>query len=116
MRSRCLLALVGMLALVLIPGDDAYGQRGGRGGGVRGGGARVSGGGAVGPYGGAGGGYRSTGTVDVNAFARHFGGGGHAKAAGALVTGTLSEARDRVIAEARTFLAAAKAPAGAAAS
>ena len=31
--------------------------------------------------------FRSTGDVDVNAFAKQFGGGGHAKAAGALITG-----------------------------
>ncbi len=48
--------------------------------------------------------FRSTGEVDVNAFARTFGGGGHAKASGALIAGTLAEVRDRVIAEARAFL------------
>jgi hypothetical protein len=73
MRRKCLPALVGLTALALIPGDDAYGQRGGRGGGGRGGaiggarggavgGARV-GGAAIGPYGGAGAGGRSVGTV-----------------------------------------------------
>jgi phosphoesterase RecJ-like protein len=50
--------------------------------------------------------FRSTGDVDVNAFARRFGGGGHAKAAGALVPGRLAEVRDRVVAEARDFLRA----------
>ena len=50
--------------------------------------------------------FRSTGGTDVNAFARRFGGGGHAKAAGALVAGELSEVRDRVVQEAREFLAA----------
>ena len=50
--------------------------------------------------------FRSTGTTDVNAFARRFGGGGHAKAAGALVAGSLGEVRDRVVTEARQFLAA----------
>ncbi len=49
--------------------------------------------------------FRSTGAVDVNSFARQFGGGGHAKAAGALITGTLDEVRERVLAAARTFLA-----------
>ncbi|HET7583636.1 MAG TPA: DHH family phosphoesterase [Gemmatimonadaceae bacterium] len=49
--------------------------------------------------------FRSTGNVDVNAFARRFGGGGHAKAAGALVPGTLDSVRDRVLAAAREFLA-----------
>lgn len=48
--------------------------------------------------------FRSTGAVDVNAFARQFGGGGHAKASGALIVGSLSEVRDRVIAAARQFL------------
>ena len=31
--------------------------------------------------------FRSTGEVDVNAFARQFGGGGHAKASGAMIAG-----------------------------
>lgn len=48
--------------------------------------------------------FRSTGATDVNAFARQFGGGGHAKAAGALVVGSLGEVRDRVVDAARTFL------------
>jgi len=49
--------------------------------------------------------FRSAGEVDVNAFAKEFGGGGHAKAAGALIAGTLEEARHDVIAAARLFLA-----------
>lgn len=48
--------------------------------------------------------FRSTGDTDVNAFARQFGGGGHAKAAGALVTGALGEVRDRVVDAARRLL------------
>ena len=48
--------------------------------------------------------FRSTGEVDVNAFARQFGGGGHAKASGALIAGSLAEVRDSVIAAARAFL------------
>jgi phosphoesterase RecJ-like protein len=48
--------------------------------------------------------FRSTGDTDVNAFARRFGGGGHAKAAGALISGELGEVRDRVVQEAREFL------------
>jgi phosphoesterase RecJ-like protein len=48
--------------------------------------------------------FRSTGEVDVNAFARQFGGGGHAKASGALIPGTLEEVRERVIAAAQQFL------------
>jgi phosphoesterase RecJ-like protein len=50
--------------------------------------------------------FRSTGTVDVNRFARQFGGGGHAKASGALMTGTLERVREQVVAAAREFLAA----------
>ena len=52
--------------------------------------------------------FRSTGATDVNAFARQFGGGGHAKAAGALVAGTLSEVRDQVVDAARTLLRSTK--------
>src|SRR5690349_19200878 len=48
--------------------------------------------------------FRSTGDVDVNQFARRFGGGGHVKASGALVAGTLDQVRDRVVADAKTFL------------
>jgi phosphoesterase RecJ-like protein len=48
--------------------------------------------------------FRSTGDVDVNRFARDFGGGGHARAAGALVTGSLDEVRTRVVDAARAFL------------
>jgi bifunctional oligoribonuclease and PAP phosphatase NrnA len=50
--------------------------------------------------------FRSTGATDVNAFARMFGGGGHAKAAGALVAGSLGEVRDQVVDAARTLLKA----------
>ncbi len=48
--------------------------------------------------------FRSTGDVDVNQFARRFGGGGHARASGALIAGTLDEVRDRVVAGAREFV------------
>jgi phosphoesterase RecJ-like protein len=48
--------------------------------------------------------FRSTGAIDVNSFARLFGGGGHAKASGALITGSLEEVRERVIAAAQKFL------------
>jgi phosphoesterase RecJ-like protein len=48
--------------------------------------------------------FRSTGEVDVNAFARQFGGGGHAKASGALIAGSLEEVRDRVLAAATQSL------------
>ena len=50
--------------------------------------------------------FRSTGEVDVNRFARTFGGGGHARAAGALIPGALEDVRQRVIDEARAYLAA----------
>jgi phosphoesterase RecJ-like protein len=53
--------------------------------------------------------FRSTGDVDVNAFARQFGGGGHVKASGALIVGSLDEVRDRVIAAARQFLSPSRA-------
>jgi phosphoesterase RecJ-like protein len=49
--------------------------------------------------------FRSTGAVDVNAFARRFGGGGHARAAGAMLPGSLDAVRDQVIGAARQFLA-----------
>lgn len=48
--------------------------------------------------------FRSTGNVDVNDFARKFGGGGHKRAAGAMVPGTLEEVRHSVISAAREFL------------
>jgi phosphoesterase RecJ-like protein len=48
--------------------------------------------------------FRSTGSVDVNAFARQFGGGGHARASGALIAGSLDSVRDRVLAAARSSL------------
>jgi phosphoesterase RecJ-like protein len=48
--------------------------------------------------------FRSTGGVDVNAFARQFGGGGHARASGALITGTMEEVRHTVVAAAREFV------------
>ena len=48
--------------------------------------------------------FRSTGDVDVNRFARQFGGGGHARAAGALLPGSLEEVRERVVEAAREFV------------
>jgi bifunctional oligoribonuclease and PAP phosphatase NrnA len=48
--------------------------------------------------------FRSTGDVDVNTFARQFGGGGHARASGALISGSLDEVRARVVDAARAFL------------
>ena len=52
--------------------------------------------------------FRSTGDVDVNALARQFGGGGHEKASGALVTGNLDDVRDRVVSAARDFMGPVK--------
>ncbi len=49
--------------------------------------------------------FRSTGSVDVNAFARMFGGGGHARAAGAMIPGKLEAVVERVVAAARSFVA-----------
>jgi bifunctional oligoribonuclease and PAP phosphatase NrnA len=50
--------------------------------------------------------FRSSGNVDVNKFAKQFGGGGHAKAAGALIEGTLDYVRHAVVQAARDFLRA----------
>jgi bifunctional oligoribonuclease and PAP phosphatase NrnA len=49
--------------------------------------------------------FRSTGDADVNALARRFGGGGHAKASGAMIAGTLEDVRARVLAAARESMA-----------
>ena len=48
--------------------------------------------------------FRSTGDVDVNALARQFGGGGHARAAGALIAGGLDEVQGEVVAAARAYV------------
>ena len=48
--------------------------------------------------------FRSIAGTDVNAFARQFGGGGHARASGALIAGSLEEVREQVVAAAREFL------------
>ena len=45
--------------------------------------------------------FRSTGDADVNALARRFGGGGHAKASGAMIAGSLDEVRAQVLEAAR---------------
>jgi phosphoesterase RecJ-like protein len=50
--------------------------------------------------------FRSTGDVDVNLFARRFGGGGHAKAAGAMIPGSLEEVRKTVLEAARAYVEA----------
>ncbi|HET8622825.1 MAG TPA: bifunctional oligoribonuclease/PAP phosphatase NrnA [Gemmatimonadales bacterium] len=47
---------------------------------------------------------RSVGSVDVAAFARQFGGGGHMKAAGLALVGSLADVQATVLAAARTYL------------
>jgi bifunctional oligoribonuclease and PAP phosphatase NrnA len=54
---------------------------------------------------------RSAGTTDVNAVARQFGGGGHVKASGALLSERLETARPRVLAAVRAALLASTATA-----
>jgi phosphoesterase RecJ-like protein len=49
--------------------------------------------------------FRSTGSVDVAEFARQYGGGGHAKASGALLQGTMAEVKARVLGDAKAYLA-----------
>jgi bifunctional oligoribonuclease and PAP phosphatase NrnA len=48
---------------------------------------------------------RSVGDVNVAELARRFGGGGHAKAAGMAISGTMAEVQQRVLAAAREFVA-----------
>lgn len=50
--------------------------------------------------------FRSTGDVDANEFAHQFGGGGHVKASGALVEGSLAEVQERVVRAAREYIGA----------
>ena len=50
--------------------------------------------------------FRSVGDVDVARLAGRFGGGGHRKAAGASLEGTLPAVQERVLREARTLLGA----------
>jgi bifunctional oligoribonuclease and PAP phosphatase NrnA len=49
--------------------------------------------------------FRSAGTVDVQQLARTYGGGGHVKASGAMLTGSLVEVRERVVRDAKAYLA-----------
>jgi len=49
--------------------------------------------------------FRSVRGVDCNALAKQFGGGGHARASGALVTGSVDQVREQVLAAARAMLA-----------
>jgi len=53
--------------------------------------------------------FRSNGPVDVNVLARRFRGGGHVKAAGAIVAGPIERAMDEVIAATREAVARARA-------
>ncbi len=53
---------------------------------------------------------RSTGSVDAQKLARAYGGGGHAKASGAMLAGSLGEVRERVVADARVYLATGQLP------
>ena len=48
--------------------------------------------------------FRSVGPLDVARLAEQFGGGGHKKAAGASLEGTLPEVQERVLAAARRTL------------
>ncbi len=48
--------------------------------------------------------FRSMGEVDVAALAHQFGGGGHHRAAGASLAGTMAEVEDKVLSAARKFL------------
>jgi phosphoesterase RecJ-like protein len=50
--------------------------------------------------------FRSTTDVDAHAFARTFGGGGHARASGALLTGSLDDVKRTVLDAARELLSA----------
>src|SRR5687767_4242617 len=50
--------------------------------------------------------FRSTGDVDVDKFAKQFAGGGHARAAGALIDGNIESVRHKVVGAAREFLRA----------
>ncbi len=54
--------------------------------------------------------FRSTGAVDVQRLAKEYGGGGHAKASGALLTGALEAVREQVLQDARAYWAATDAP------
>lgn len=54
--------------------------------------------------------FRSTGDVNVQTLASRYGGGGHAKASGAMLTGGPEEVRAQVLADAREFLRGAPVP------
>ncbi len=48
--------------------------------------------------------WRSKVGYDVSAIATSFGGGGHKQAAGAMITGTLDEVKDKVLSATRVLL------------
>ncbi len=52
--------------------------------------------------------FRSVGDWDVAEFAHQFGGGGHAKASGASISGSMAEVQERVLAAARAMLGAVR--------
>jgi bifunctional oligoribonuclease and PAP phosphatase NrnA len=56
--------------------------------------------------------FRSNGDIDVNAIAREFGGGGHVKAAGALLSGPVETTRPRVLQAVRRAIQSASPEAG----
>ncbi len=56
--------------------------------------------------------FRSNGAVDVNVLARRFQGGGHVKAAGAMVAGPMERAIDEVIGATREAVARVRADKG----
>jgi len=53
--------------------------------------------------------FRSLGGVDVHELAHRFGGGGHKKAAGASLEGSLAEVQEQVLAAARNYLVGTRA-------
>ncbi len=54
--------------------------------------------------------FRSVGKVDVSALARNFGGGGHTKASGAAITGTLDDVQHAVLEASRQYLTTGEVP------
>lgn len=52
--------------------------------------------------------FRSKNKINVSEIAKHFGGGGHIKAAGVIMDGSLEKVKDRVIAETLKYLKASK--------
>lgn len=54
--------------------------------------------------------FRSVGKVDVSALARSFGGGGHTKASGAAITGSLDEVQQAVLEASRQYLTTGEVP------